>query len=71
MTQNEARQALRVMGVSLTKRDGEYRVAFPGTGQEPSAAYDSDLDSAVDTGVAMAAWNGNPLARAVMDTPIR
>jgi hypothetical protein len=38
--------------VGITSKDGEYRVNKIG-GREATAAYDTDLTSAVDTGIAM------------------
>lgn len=49
-----ARAALAKRGVTLTVRDGEYRVNFVG-GKEDSAYYTTDLNDALSTGRAMAA----------------
>jgi len=44
------------MGLTITKRDGEYRVAYQGnvTETEPSAYYTNDVNDAVATARAMA-----------------
>lgn len=41
------------LGISLRKRDGEFRVNFVG-GNEDTAYYTTDLQDALNTGVVMA-----------------
>jgi hypothetical protein len=53
MTLTEAKAALRPLGLSLRKRDGEYRVNFTG-GAEATAYYTNDIFDAVETGRQMA-----------------
>lgn len=53
---NSARYALSSLGIALAKTDfGEYRVNFK-RAPESTAAYESDLPSAVDTARAMLAY---------------
>jgi hypothetical protein len=52
MTLQEAKALLRGYGVTITKRDGEFRVNFAG-GLEATASYTNDIDDAVGTGIAM------------------
>lgn len=52
MTLTQARATLRLRGMTIRKRDDEYRVNFY-RGEETTAYYTNDLDDAVDTGVAM------------------
>lgn len=54
MTDKEAAAQLRYIGLTLRKRDGEYRVAFRDTDDEASAYYTNDRDDAVATGREMA-----------------
>lgn len=53
MTLATARSILRNLGITLAKRDGEYRVNFT-NGLEATAYYTDDIDDAVGTGRAMA-----------------
>jgi hypothetical protein len=48
MTDKELFAKVRALGLRITKRDGEYRVAFPG-GREASAYYTNDKDDALGT----------------------
>ena len=48
-----AKAALKPHGISLNKKDGEYRVNFVG-GREETAYYTNDIDDAVNTGIDMA-----------------
>ena len=52
MTLTQARDALRIRGVTLRHQDGEYRENLKG-GAEATAYYTRDLDDAVATGLAM------------------
>lgn len=53
MTLKQAKAQLRAVGVTITKtRHGEYRVNFVG-GSESTAVYETDIEGAVGTGVAM------------------
>lgn len=45
----EAKKQLRELGISLTKKDAEYRVNFYG-GTEATAYYTDDIDDAYYTG---------------------
>jgi len=54
MTLKEARAILTPLGISIRKTEyEEYRVNFSG-GKEATASYETDVDSAVATGKAMA-----------------
>jgi len=56
MTLTEARQRLALLGMRLTRRDREFRVAFaelPYSKAEASAYYTDDLLDAVLTGAKM------------------
>lgn len=53
MTLKGAQREMRAIGIVLTHFDGEYRVNLRG-GTEATACYETDLESAVDTGRAMA-----------------
>lgn len=53
-----ARAELRAARMTLTKRDGEYRVNFT-NGDEATAYYTSDIDDAVETGFQMNARGGS------------
>lgn len=53
MTQQEARQRLNLNGMTLHKRDGEYRVNFIENAREATAYYTDDLEDAVLTGAVM------------------
>jgi hypothetical protein len=56
MTIKEAKQSLREHhGITLTKRDGEFRVNYIG-GEEPTAYYTDDMADAINTGVEMRLW---------------
>lgn len=54
-TERSVRQALRDIGVTLGRRNsaGEWRVNLKG-GRETTAYYASDIQDALDTGLAMA-----------------
>lgn len=52
MTLAQAKADLAKIGITIRKRDNEYRVNFKG-GSEESAYYTTDLDDAVGTGHAM------------------
>lgn len=54
LTLADARDTVRALGLTLAKRDGEYRVNFRG-GSEDTAYYTDCLADAVDTARAMAA----------------
>lgn len=57
MTLSEAKTAMSSIGISLTKTDGEYRVAFKGTKRDDTyseAYFTNDIADAVATGRAMA-----------------
>ena len=53
MTLQEANDQLRPIGITLRKRDGEYRVNYKG-GCEDTAYYTNEVEDAVLTGKAMA-----------------
>lgn len=55
MTIKEAKTRLRPLGITLVSKPhvGEYRVNFVG-GSEDTAVYETDLEGAYLTGVAMA-----------------
>jgi hypothetical protein len=61
MTLVQAKGHLRSIGMTINRTThGEYRVNYAG-GSEATAHYDTDLQSAVDTAIAMAARpKGNP-----------
>jgi len=59
MTLKEAKSRLTKIGVTISKKDGEYRVNMKG-GKEDSAYYTNDIDDAFGTGVAMAKGGGHP-----------
>jgi hypothetical protein len=50
----EAKETVRRLGFTLTKQDGEYRVAIPGDREHQSSYYTDDLDDAVETARDMA-----------------
>ena len=52
MTIREAKTELRKVGVTLRKKDGEFRVNLAG-GSESTAYYTDDLEDAFQTGVYM------------------
>jgi hypothetical protein len=53
MTLKQAKAQLRAIGITINKTvHGEYRVNFQG-GTEATAVYETDLQSAMDTGIAM------------------
>ena len=52
MTDQQAFAAIRGLGLTVGKRDGEYRVNFP-RGQEATAYYTNDRSDAVATALAM------------------
>jgi len=53
MRQKDAFAAIRALGLTISKCNGEYRVAFPGPGNEASAYYTNDLQDALNTARAM------------------
>lgn len=53
LTMKAAKAELTLIGIRLTKRDGEYRVIVAGM-PEPHAYYTTDLRDAVQTGAIMA-----------------
>lgn len=59
MTILQDKDALRRVGVTLRKRDGEYRVNFLGGG-EATAYYTNDLEDALGTGQRMSAEKTSP-----------
>jgi len=60
MTLKQAKAQLRAIGITINKTaHGEYRVNFTG-GTEATATYETDIQSAVDTGIAMASGKRNP-----------
>ena len=60
MTLRQAKTQLRAIGITVNKTaHGEYRVNFVG-GSESTASYETDLQSAMDTGIAMASQRRNP-----------
>lgn len=62
MTRLQARQILRDHGMTLTRRDDEYRVNFADRDDEATAYYTNDIFDAVDSGVAMAGAVNEALA---------
>lgn len=56
LTFGAVRLELAAIGLKLAKRDGEFRVAYPGPHHEaePSAYYTDDLFDALETGREMA-----------------
>ena len=55
MKMTDVRAQLDVLGMTIRKVDGEYRVAFKGPHSEASAYYTDDLSDAYGTAVAMKA----------------
>lgn len=53
ITDRDARRVLRNFGMTLSKRDNEYRVNFLGA-REASAYYTNDVSDALNTGTLMA-----------------
>ncbi len=53
LTLKGVKVALAELGISVNKREGEYKVNFKG-GAEPTAYYTSDLNDALRTGRCMA-----------------
>lgn len=53
-TLKEAQKTLKAVGMSISKKDSEYRVNYKG-GKESTAYYTDDLSDAVATGKAMSA----------------
>jgi len=53
MTMKAAKAGLAVMGMTIRKRESEYRVNFKG-GAEATAYYTDDLGDALGTGLLMA-----------------
>ncbi len=51
-TFKQAKQILRIAGLSLSKKDDEYRVNYLG-GAEATAYYTDDITDAVGTGLSM------------------
>lgn len=59
----EIKNKLRVVhGMTITRRDGEYRVNFR-EGREATAYYTNDMEDAFATGVTMAQTGGTPKSR--------
>jgi|DEB0MinimDraft_3_1074331.scaffolds.fasta_scaffold127490_2 hypothetical protein len=54
MTFTEAKETVRALGFTLTKRDGEYRVAISGDRDHCASYYTDDLEDAVETARHMA-----------------
>lgn len=54
MTLTEAKAAIKALGMTLRRENGEYRVAFRGKDSEASAYYTTDLADAVATARMMA-----------------
>lgn len=52
MTLAQAKEKLKTISYSLSKKDGEYRINSIG-GKEATAYYTNDLDDAVNTAIAM------------------
>ena len=52
MKLKDAKRILKEIGMSISKKDGEYRVNYKG-GKESTAYYTDGLDDAVSTGIAM------------------
>lgn len=60
MTLKQAKAQLRAIGITINKTaHGEYRVNLSG-GYEATATYETDIESAVATGIAMAGRRYNP-----------
>jgi hypothetical protein len=57
MTIKEAKETVRALGLTLTKRDGEYRVAVPGDREHRVSYYTDDIEDAV--------WTAHHMARDV------
>jgi hypothetical protein len=56
MTTKEAKESLRAnFGMTLTKRDGEFRVNYIG-GDEATAYCTEDMADAINTGIEMRRW---------------
>ena len=55
MNLKQAQLHCRQLGLTLRKRDGEYRVAYRGPDNEDGAYYTNDLDDAIMTAEAMVA----------------
>lgn len=53
MTDRELRIAVHALGMNIQKRDGEYRINWPGA-DEDQAYYTDDRQDALDTARAMA-----------------
>jgi hypothetical protein len=58
MTSEQVKQAIRALGLAVTKLDGEWRINYRG-GKEATAYYTADNDDAVGTAKAMAIARGN------------
>lgn len=52
LTLANVKSTLAALHITITRRDGEYRVNYRGRG-EPTAYYTTDLRDALDTGIAM------------------
>lgn len=48
------KDVLNILGLTISKYDGEYRVNFARGGSEETAYYTDDLDDAYGTGIRMA-----------------
>ena len=55
MTLTEAKAAIKALGMTIRRENGEYRVAFKGKDSETSAYYTTDISDAVSTARMMAA----------------
>lgn len=65
MTIKEAKSSLREHhGMTLTKRDGEFRVNYIG-GDEATAYYTNDMADAINTGIALRKWQVSQLNRGI------
>lgn len=59
-TFKQAREIIRGLGLTVTKRDGEFRVNYP-NGKEETAYYTTDAEDAINTARAMSEWQGKRL----------
>ncbi len=59
MTLGLAKIKLRQVGMTLTRKDGEYRVNIAG-GKEATAYYTDDIEDALNTGLAIAKHGSIP-----------
>lgn len=54
----QAKKELASWGITLRKVENEYRVNFK-NGIEATACYETDIEAAIGTGIAMAQWLAN------------